>query len=159
MAKFCDKQYDLDTLTVEFTFNDGTVRSVDLRSLPEEIQNRLMIHGMLQKGGDSYASVKGNTAEGIANLDKVIKNLQDNNWTAGREEGEAKPRTTELAEALARIKEVDIATAQAAVEAADEDKRKAWRSHAKVKAVIAQIRAEKAAAKLAKADTADVDLG
>jgi hypothetical protein len=158
MAKFCEKQYDVDSLTVEFTFSDGTTRSYALRELPEEIQQRLMIHGALQKGGDSYASVKGNVSEGVASLDKVFENLSGGRWTAGREEGEAKPRTTELAEAFSRIKGVSIEEAQAAVEAATEDQRKNLRKHDRVKAVIAQIRAEKAAAKLAKSGAEDVDL-
>lgn len=157
MAKFCDKQLDLDAKTVEFTFESGDVRVLDLTRVSEETLLRLALHGASQKGGDSYASAKGNTAEALASLDKVIDNLYAGLWTAGRGEGEAKPRTTELAEALARIKGVDIATAVAAVENADEDKRKAWRGHAKVKAVIAQIRAEKAAAKLAKAGDDDED--
>jgi hypothetical protein len=116
------------------------------------------MHGASQKLGDSYASAKGSVADGVASLKRTIDTLTSGNWTAGRSDGETKPRTTELAQALAEIKGVDIATAQAAVENADEDKRKAWRGHPKVKAVIASIRAAKAAAKLAKAEDEDVDL-
>ncbi|MBM3359463.1 MAG: hypothetical protein FJY54_17270 [Betaproteobacteria bacterium] len=51
----------------------------------------------------------------------------------------------ELAQAIARIKQIPAETALAAVEKAPEEKRAIWRSNAKVKATIAAIRAEKAA--------------
>lgn len=159
MAKFCEKTLDLDTQTVEFTFESGDTRVLDLTRVPEETKLHLMLHGASQKGGDSYASAKGNTAEALTALDKVIDNLYAGLWTAGRGDGVAKPRTTELAEALARIKGVELGVASAAVTNADEEQRKTWRGHSKVKAVIAQIRAEKAAAKLAKSDEEDIDLG
>lgn len=158
MAKFCDKQLDLDAKVIEFTFSDGTVITADIGSLSAEIQLQLMMHGASQKLGDSYASAKGNVSEGVASLQKTIETLQSGSWTAGRADGETKPRTTELAEALARIKGIDIAAAQAAVEAADEEKRKTLRSHPKVKAVIAAIRAEKAARKAEKAEDGDFEV-
>lgn len=158
MAKFCDKQLDLDTKQIEFTFSDGQTIVADIGELSAEVQLQLMMHGASQKLGDSYASAKGNIAEAITSLQKTLDNLKAGNWTAGRSDGETKPRTTELAEALSRIKGVDLAAAQAAVEAADEDKRKAWRAHPKIKAVIAAIRAEKAQAKAAKADDEDFDI-
>jgi len=158
MAKFCDKTLDLDKQTIEFTFQDGSTITADIGSLLDEIKLQLMMHGASQKLGDSYASAKGVVADGVASLKRTIETLAAGSWTAGRSDGETKPRTTELAAALAEIKGIDIATAQAAVENADEDKRKAWRAHPKVKAVIASIRARKAAEKLAKVEEEDVEI-
>ena len=50
----------------------------------------------------------------------------------------------ELAQAIARVKGVPTEKALTAVENSDEKQRKEWRSNLKVKAVLAQIRAEKA---------------
>lgn len=50
----------------------------------------------------------------------------------------------ELAHAIARIKGVSIDKALAAVEQADEDTRRNWRTNAKVKYAIAQNRADRA---------------
>lgn len=49
-----------------------------------------------------------------------------------------------LAQAIARIKEVSIEKALDAIDNADESKLKKCKNNVKVKAVIAQIRAEKA---------------
>ena len=142
---FCSKEYDLETGEVSFTFGNGTIVSTNLSDYSADIQKQFALHGISQKGGDSYAGVKGDFAEGIANLKEVLANAKLGIWRAGRGEGESRPRLGELAEAIARIKAVPVEQAMAAVEKATDDQRKDWRSNAKVKAVIAQIRAEAAA--------------
>ena len=106
-----------------------------------------MLHCACQKIGDSDAGVKGNYAEGIQSAKDVIAQLGAGEWRAGRDDS-ARPRLAELAGAIARIKGVELVKAEAAVQAASEDQRKEWRSNAKVKAEIAKMRAEKAAAAL-----------
>lgn len=144
--------------TVRFTFGNGTVLELDVSTLDESIQNELMLHGALQKIGDSYAGAAGDYDFAIANATKVIDNLIAGNWKAAREAGEAKPRTTELAEAIAQLKGIDIAQAVELVAGLDDAQRKAVRGKEAVKAAIAQIRYEKAAAKAAKADAGDLGI-
>jgi hypothetical protein len=67
-------------------------------------------------------------------------------------EGNTRLRLVELAEAIGRIKAVPIEQAMAAVEKATDEQRKTWRSDAKVKSVLATIRAEAAARALEEAD-------
>lgn len=143
-VRFCAKEYDLDTGNVEFTFGNGKVLTIDSNAIPEETRKQLMLHGISQKVGDSFAGVKGNFAEGVQNAEEVIAQLLNGVWKADRD-GDAKPRLAELAEAIARIKSVPLEAATKAVEAGTDDQRKDWRANAKVKATIAQIRAEKAA--------------
>lgn len=152
-VKFCAKEYDLDTGLVEFAFGNGKVLNVDSNAIPEETRKQLMLHGISQKVGDSFAGVKGNFAEGIQNAQDTIDQLLAGVWKADRE-GDARPRLAELAEAIARIKQVPLEAATKAVEAGTDDQRKGWRSNSKVKAVIAQIRAEKAAKALEDAQKA-----
>lgn len=138
------KDYDSETATFSIVFADGTSHEVALESLPQEIQLNLALHGLSQKLGDSYASVKGNVAAAKEKFEATLKQLLAGEWAAKRE-GEGGSKVTELAEAIARIKGVPVATANAAVGKASDDQIKGWKANAKVKAVIAEIRAEKAA--------------
>lgn len=157
--KFCEKEYDLDTKLVSFSFGNGAKLDLDVSTLSPEMQVQLMLHGAAQKIGDSYAGVKGNYAEGVQAAKDVIEQLKAGEWRAGRDDS-ARPRLAELAGAIARIKGVDFAKADAAVQGASEDQRKEWRSNAKVKAEIAKMRAEKAAQALEQAgeQTLNIDL-
>lgn len=152
-VKFADKEYDVDTGLVVITFGNGKSVEFDSSKVSAEISKQLMLHGASQKIGDSYAGAKGNYAEAIGNAQDVIDQLYAGVWKASRED-DARPRLAELAEAIARIKfgadaPSKLEAVKSAVEKATDDQRKEWRSNAKVKATIAQIRAEKAAAALA----------
>lgn len=157
-VKFAKKEYDLDTQVGSFAFGNGTTLELDTKEYSEAIRTQLMLHGLMQKAGDSYAGVKGNFAEAIANVKDVHEQLKAGNWKAAPGEGDARPRLAELAEAIARLKSVPLEKATAAVEAASDEDRKAWRSNAKVKHAIAQIRAEKAAEALKDAGDGDLNI-
>jgi hypothetical protein len=148
-VKFADKSAEGSVLS--FTFGNGTTLTLDVSTLDESIQTDLMIHGALQKIGDSYAGAAGDYDFAIGNAQKVIDNLVAGVWKAAREAGEAKPKTGELAEAIARIKGIELAQAAELVNSLTDEQRKAVRGKDAVKAVIAQLRYEKAQAKAAKA--------
>jgi hypothetical protein len=157
--KFCEVEYDLDESKVLFGFKDGTTLEIAAAQLNDDMKQRAMLHGLNQKIRDSFAGVKGDVAKGIENAKGVIEALLAGNWRQARGEGEAKPRIGELAEAISRLKAIDIETATKAVTEADDAKRKEWRAHPRIKAAIAAIRAEKAQAELAKAgEVADITL-
>lgn len=156
--KFCDKEYDLDTGIAYFSFGNGKTLEFDSNRVTEEMKKQLMLHGASQKIGDSFAGAKGNYGVGVQAAQDVIDQLYANAWKAGRGEGDSRPRLAELAEAIARIKSVAIDRATVAVEKATDEQRKAWRLNAKVKSVIATIRAEKAAKALEEAGDEDIDV-
>jgi hypothetical protein len=157
-AKFCDKEYDLDTGVNYFAFGNGKTLEFDSNRCSDEIRKQLMLHGAAQKIGDSFAGAKGNFELGIGSAQDVIEQLYGGVWKAGRGEGESRPRLAELAEAISRIKSVVLDRATAAVEKASDEQRKAWRLNAKVRAVIAQIRAEKAAKALEEAGEQELEV-
>lgn len=154
-APFCSKNWD-ESGIVSFTFGNGEKLEFDTSKVSERTRLDLTCHGASQKIGDSYAGAKGNFAEGISNAKAVIQQLYDDKWSADREGGA--PRLGELAEAIARIKGVTLEVATAAVEKATDDQRKTWRSNAKVKAVIAQVRSEAAQKALEAATPADLEI-
>jgi hypothetical protein len=148
--KFCEK--DSEGVVVSFKFGNGTELTLDLNEIPEETREDLMVHGALQKIGDSYASAGGDYAFAIAAAEKVIGNLRSGLFNAVRSgSGESKKGVGELATALAALQGKEVADVAVALEAATDEQRKALRSHPAVKAKIAELRAVKAAEALAKA--------
>ncbi len=151
--KFCDKSSE--GTVCSFKFGNDTVVSVDLSELSEEIQQELMLHGALQKIGDSYASAGGDFGFGIAAAEKVIDNLKNGLWGSARTgTGENKKASGELATALSLLQGKPVEEVALALEAATDEQRKAVRAHPAVKAKIAELRAQKAAEALAKAGDA-----
>lgn len=158
-VKFCEKEYDVDSGVASFTFGNGEALELNVEELPADTQKTLMLHGLIQKVGDSFAGAKGDFAAALEAAARVIEQLKEGKWTAGKGAGgEAKPRVTELAEAIARLKGIPVAQAIELVAAADDEKRKTLRGNARVKAAIAQIRAEKAQAALEKSTDEDLVL-
>lgn len=151
--RFCDKSSE--GTVVKFTFGNGVVLSLDLSEIPEDTQQDLMVHGALQKIGDSYSSAGGDFAFAQAAAEKVIENLRAGLWGAARTgSGESKKSVGELASAVAALQGKDVAEVALALEAATDEQRKAVRGHPAVKAKIAELRAAKAAEALAKAGDA-----
>ena len=150
-VKFCEKDYT-DEGQAEFKFGNGTTIKVDVNEFSDEMKTNLMMHGLMQKVGDSYASAKGDYTIGIAAAEKVIDQLRQDLWTASRASGPAKPKTGELVIALANLKGLAVEAVAPAVEAATDDQRKAWRKHPAIAAEIARLRAVKAQERAAKAE-------
>jgi hypothetical protein len=157
--KFLEVEYDLDAAMVFFNYGDGTVQTLGLNDLNDEMKLRVALHGINQKVRDSAAGAKGDYAKAQEATKSVIDQLLSGAWRAARGEGEAKPRITELAAAISRLKGIELEVATKAVTEASDEKRKEWRAHPRIKAAIATIRAEKAQADLAKAgEVADIAL-
>jgi len=157
-AKFAEKEYDVETMQGSITFGDGTSMDFEMSKLPQEIIKTLSLHGLMQKLGDSYAGAKGDFAAAKASVSQVWDQLVAGQWRAARAAGEAKPRTTELAAAIARVTGKDLLEVQQKVADADDAKRKAWRALPAVAAAIAEIRAERARTAAEKAEPRAIEL-
>ncbi len=157
-VKLAKKVIDLDAKSVEFQWGDNTVDEITLEGFPAEIQLHLALAGISHTLGDAYSAAKGVVSEAKRLFGERLTALRDGEWRQARGSGETKPRIGELAEALARIKGLDIAVVSKALEAADEASKKTLRSNEHVKATIAAIRNEKAQARLAKSRVAEPEL-
>lgn len=91
------KSIDAQALTVSFSFADGGVRVYDANELSEEMRNRLIVHGLAQKLGDSYAGKDDHEDC----TEKVWEQLMAGNWGAERGSG----LEDKLAEAEERLAE------------------------------------------------------
>ena len=78
---FCKKSWDANGVGT-FVFGNGTTVSLDVNELSEDQKFNLMMHGLMQKGGDSYASAKGDFALGIASVQKVCDQLLNDQGVA-----------------------------------------------------------------------------
>lgn len=154
MAK---KVVDLKAQTVTFDFGDGKVETFTLSECSDEMKIQLALHGASQKTGDSYASAKKICEETEADpvewsqgqAQGVIAQLYSDDWTV-RTPGTA--AITDLAKALSEAVDVTIEVATARLIEASADDKKSLRKHPDVAAVLATIKAERAAAKAKQAE-------
>lgn len=152
MAKVATKTIDEAKLTVTFKFSNGETIPVDVREFPDPIADRLLLHGVAQKIGDSYASAP-DVASAINAAKETISNLLSGNWTAGR----TSSGVNLLVEALARATGRDLVECIETLAGMDEDAQKALRKHPAIKAAMDAIRAERSAAvKATAADLSDL---
>lgn len=147
---------------VSIVFPNGKTAAVILNELPPAIITRLAVHGLSQKLGDSYASAgKAENPLGFAigRVEDVMTQLMAGDWRVTG--GEAGPRVTLLARALARATgnsvEDAVAVIQDKADSLDEDAYKAWtkalNAQAAIKKAKAEIKLEDAQAAAAKAPT------
>lgn len=143
------------------TFRDGKLLRVEYASIQKvfevdvskystEIRAQAMAHGFKQKFGDAASG--GTPAEKYAEVQAIHSSLLAGEW-----ERTATPDLTPIiCEAVARIKKVPLGKIQKAV-VGHEDVVKKWAANPKVKAEVAQIRAERAA-KLAEESEEELDI-
>lgn len=143
---------------VRFVLGNGQAVVIDVAQVPENIRERAMFHGFSQKIGDSVSGMAKDRKFGdaFAALQDNVAMLVNGQWNAGREGG-----SSDLVEALAKLKGLDLEDVRVAVKRMDEETLKRTLSHPAVKAEIARMRAERAkvAAKAAKASLDEIDLG
>lgn len=142
-------------VTVEYP-TIGKSASIDSAKLSPAMQQEAMLHGLKQKLGDAESGKS--PTEKYAMVQRIIENMLAGDWelTATRDDSAI------IIEAIAKIKKVKIAEVESSLSEMDNDEKaeklKEWRAHPKVKAVIAQIRAERAAQAAKGVDDDDISL-
>lgn len=133
---------------VTFEFHDGETLSANLSELSPDMVNKLAIHGLSQKVGDSYSGEDAANCQTIA--ETTWKALVEGNWST-RAGGGGGPRISQLAEALSRATGQEIQDCVAAIADMDDEQKKDLRAHPEIKAILAEIKLEKAKAEAEKA--------
>lgn len=150
---FCKKTIDYDKETVTFAFGNGQTRTIALEELADEYIRGQALHGISQRGGDSYAAAGGDYAFALGNLDRTLANIRAGVVRSVRAEGGSTKGFTELVQAVASLMSMPMEEVISLLENASPEVKKALRADLAVKAKIADIRAEKAKEAAAKAGT------
>lgn len=150
--KFCSKTIDVEAGTVTWTFGNGNVQSISLSDIPEDTQTHCALHGISQKGGDSYASAGGDYAFAESALKTTLSNLISGTFNAVRQSDGASKGNGELCAALVRLGAATMAEATTMLENATDEVKKALRGNSEIKLALAEIRADRAREKLGKVD-------
>lgn len=74
---------------VRFDFRSGVTRTVSSLGLKKGILLRLIGHGLSQKIGDSWASIKSGLEDCVLAADEVIGSLATGEWGVAREAGDS----------------------------------------------------------------------
>lgn len=128
---------------VHFDFDGDRELTCSILDLPDEMIQRLALHGLSQKVGDSYAANEG-MADAHSKAEAVWDSLKANQWNAGRTGGGG-----DLTEALMNVTGQDRETVSTKLAGMGADEKKAIRKNAQVAAELARIKAERAAQRAA----------
>lgn len=153
-ARKLEKSIDTENGVLTLGFTSGASVEVKMSDFPEEIVHQLALHGLSQKATDATAGKDAEESE--ERVKAVIDALQAGDWTVrgtGTGGGGA-GRVTLLVEAVARLKDISIDEAKAAVAGLSDEQKKALQKAGSVKAAILQIKQEKLAKESSEGDDA-----
>ena len=136
---------------VAFVLGSGVKVIGDLDKFNAEIIERLAIHGLSQKVGDSVSALSKTRDfhAAFGNMQEVVDNLEKGLWSA-----RGGSSTSDLVAALASLTGEDTETIQTAIDQADDEKIAEFRKNPEVKAKILEMQAERQKA-IAKANQED----
>lgn len=140
--KVCEKKVENGAVT--FKFAHGPEYTVKPDQFSAEIVTDLTLHGLSQKLGDAYADSKGNPRVAEEYFLEVLEQLGNGEWAAKR--GEGAPRVSDLAQAYARVKSVDMEAAIAKVKSWDNAMKAKVRKIPEIAQALITIQQERLAA-------------
>lgn len=138
-----------------FTFSNGKAVDIDPAKLSQEMKDQLVMHGLTQKIRDSFAGAKGDANFAQAQAEGVVEALLAGEWN--RRGGGAFGGNM-LAEAVARLKDIEVGEARQRLMELTEEQRDALRKAKSVKAMILKIKAERAAGQPDEGDDEALDV-
>ena len=147
-VKFLQKKVDEVGRRVKCVLGNGVCVELGLDELKPEIVTRLALHGLSQKLGDSAASFskEGDFHGAFGAMQGTADNLLQGVWVAKGSGG-----TSDLAQAIAELQDIEIEEAEAAIARMDEDTLKEFKNHPEIKLKITEIQKARLAARVDKA--------
>jgi hypothetical protein len=145
-ANMPKKIVNVEAQSVSFEFEDKSVLTIALSELSPATVIRAALHGISQKGGDSYAGAKDEAdpiAFAKAQVADVIRNLQAGDWRAAST-GSGGSRISDLAKALAAATGKPVEEIHESLAEATDEQKKEFAKIPKVAAHLQRIKAEKA---------------
>ena len=137
---------------VSFILGNGVKVVGDLDKFPADIVERLAVHGLSQKVGDSTSNLSKTRDfhAAFGAMQEIVDNLEKGLWSV-----RGGNSTSDLVAALADLQGSDTETVQAAIDAASEEQVAELRKHPQIRAKILELQAERQKA-LAKANAGDM---
>ena len=155
MARKTRKEVNVEAGTVKIGVYDGEkeIGSVlgSIKEMPAPMIQRLAMHGLAQKLGDTYTSETngddaGTPADGLTAMKEIYAQLKGGAWSE-RKAGDGVGKSRITVEAIAAIKfGGDLAKANAVWSKATDEQKKALRSHPTIKGKVADIQKARAVA-------------
>lgn len=100
MAKIMKKNVNAEEMSITFTFADGRSFVAKLENYSNDIVDRLALHGMAQKLGDSCAGK--DDGEWLATIEAMDTQLRNDDWGAERTGVALEAKRDEAMERLAK---------------------------------------------------------
>ena len=100
MARIMKKNVNAEEMSITFTFADGRSFVAKLENYSNDIIDRLALHGMAQKLGDSCAGK--DDSEWLATIEALDKQLRNGDWGAERTGVALEAKRDEAMERLAK---------------------------------------------------------
>ena len=100
MARIMKKNVNAEEMSVTFTFADGRSFTAELGMYSVDMVNRLALHGMAQKLGDSCAGK--DDSEWLTTIESLDKQLRNGDWGAERTGVALEAKRDEAMERLAK---------------------------------------------------------
>ena len=141
---------------LDFILGNGKKVTFDAGKVSAEIAAQAQRHGFNQKIRDSSAgfSKTSDFSGAFAAMADVVQSLYDGDWN--RKGGGTGQKMEDLAAAIAKVKNVSVDVARAAVMKAAPEKRKEWLGNAKVGQLVKAM--EAARLKEAAKDAEDIEI-
>ena len=144
-TKIATKKYDVSKGVATFEFSNGARREIKLDDLSPEMVRQAALHGLIQKGGDSWTNAD-TVDDAVDCLDEVIQAITAGDWNR-----KATGDGGILAIALAEVQAMSVEDVRAKLATLDDKEKRKLHKHPKVAAVIARIKHERAERKAAEA--------
>ncbi len=149
----CKKSFVIDgsDAVCSWEFADGKKVELDLADLPDSMYLRAAVHGILQKGGDSYSNTP-NPGPARAQLEATLAALQDGDWNRRADASGI------LVEALVKVTGQPMDAVVERLRSMDDKAKKELAKHPQMKVAIKKIELERAEAKVDGKEAADMPL-
>ncbi len=132
--------------SITFTWSDNTETIVHLDDIPEVMHDRICVHGLGQKLGDSYSGVKGDVAAAKELFNATLDALKAGEWNR---KGSGGASGSIWVEAIARVTYQEIEDVLEKWNAMDAATKAATRKHPQVALAKTEIDRERASVKAA----------
>lgn len=152
--KVARKSFDADAGTIVFSWADGTQDVVEIADFTDRMRHKAMVHGFLQKLGDSYSGAL-TLSDAKARFADVLSQIQQGEWNRTRTTGGGSGGV--WLEAIAQVTGQTLDAVRELWKSLTDDQRKAVKKDPRVKKAKLELEAARLAEEVADDQATDTD--